>query len=43
MLKKNRQSARECRERKKIYIELLEKKVDELRKQIETSKSNLRN
>ncbi|EAR85543.2 bZIP transcription factor (macronuclear) [Tetrahymena thermophila SB210] len=34
-LKKNRESARNSRQRKKIYIDLLEKKVTELTKEIE--------
>ena len=47
-LARNRESARESRKRKKVYIELLEKKVDSLtqelaaaRKQIELNNSNM--
>lgn len=46
-LAKNRESARNSRKRKKVYIELLEKKVEELsqelfaaRKQIEANKNS---
>jgi len=42
VLKRNRKSAKECRERKKIYIHLLEKKVEDLRKEIEGSKEQIR-
>jgi predicted nucleic acid-binding Zn-ribbon protein len=47
-LARNRESARNSRKRKKIYIELLEKKVDQLtnelnqtRKQLELNSNNL--
>jgi len=47
-LAKNRESARNSRIRKKVYIELLEKTVDQLqtelvtaRKQLENNSSNL--
>ncbi|CAD8049183.1 unnamed protein product [Paramecium primaurelia] len=40
-LAKNRQSARDSRKRKKIYVELLEMKVAELSKQIEVLQKNL--
>ena len=47
-LAKNRESARNSRIRKKVYIELLEKTVDQLqqelmtaRKQLESNSSNL--
>ncbi|CAD8143547.1 unnamed protein product [Paramecium octaurelia] len=40
-LAKNRQSARDSRKRKKIYVELLELKVAELSKQIEVLQKNL--
>ncbi|CAD8060186.1 unnamed protein product [Paramecium sonneborni] len=40
-LAKNRQSARDSRKRKKIYVELLELKVAELSKQIEVLQKNV--
>ncbi|CAD8058340.1 unnamed protein product [Paramecium sonneborni] len=40
-LAKNRQSARDSRKRKKIYVELLELKVSELNKQIEVLQKNV--
>lgn len=38
-LLRNRESARNSRKRKKIYIQLLENKVDELTKELEQKKS----
>jgi len=40
-LARNRESARNSRKRKKIYIELLEKKVDQLTQELESTKKQL--
>mmetsp|Transcript_10279 Transcript_10279/g.11687 ORF Transcript_10279/g.11687 Transcript_10279/m.11687 type:complete len:568 (-) Transcript_10279:65-1768(-) len=40
-LAKNRESARNSRKRKKIYIELLEKKIDQLQQELNSTKKQL--
>ena len=40
-LAKNRESARNSRKRKKIYIELLEKKIDQLQHELNSAKKQL--
>jgi len=40
-LARNRESARNSRKRKKIYIDLLERKVDQLTKELDTTKKQL--
>ena len=40
-LAKNRESARNSRKRKKIYIELLEKKIEKLQQELTSTKKQL--